>query len=450
MTLRDTARFLVRGILGLAAASVLLPACGASWSQHSLPRGMYASKKKIARAGPAPVRATLQPSATIAAAPLGFADPSPFYLGARYSFLSLDFLDENRLLFTFRVPGLVHRTGRSEESEGERKIRAVVLHVPDGAIEAETVWTLHDHERYLYMLGDGKFLLRDENTLQIGDASLQLKPYLQFPGPVLWVGMDPSSRYLVTGSSEPAAHASKPGEVQSPGAAQASMVSDAENAPEQPDLIVRILRRDDGKVMLVSHVKSAVRLPINGEGYLELLRGKSAGSWTLNFNYFTGGSTIVGTVASVCAPELEFVSPREVLATGCNSGGAATVTAVGLNGKRLWEDPAAGPSVWPLMVTNTAGTRLARVTLLANHGVSNMRSLEPDDIRGQDVEVLDAATGKQVLRAAASPIFDAGGNVAISPTGRRVVIVMDGQIRIFDLPEPAALPDLGVAVGSSR
>lgn len=413
-------------LLGLA----LVPPCA------------LASKKKDARpAPPAPLRATLQPSHTIAAAPLGFSAPSPYYLGARYSFVSLDFLDENRLLFTFRVPGLIRRTGRPEESEDERKVRAVVVHIPDGAVETEAVWTLHDHDRYLYMLGNGKFLLRDGDTLKMGDASLQLKPYLQFPGNVLWVGVDPSGQYLVTGTNEPQVRASEPGNVPSPASARASIVSDATNGPEQPDMIVRILRLSDGKVMLVSHVNSAVHLPINGEGYLELLRG-TGDTWTLNFNYFTGGNTVVGSVNSVCPPELEFLSSTEFLATGCNSEGDPRVVALGMNGKRLWDDPSIGASVWPLLVTNAAGTRLARESLLASHNVSSLRSLEPDDIRGQDVQVLDAATGKLVLRAAAGPIFDAGGNVAISPSGRSVAIMMGGALQIFDLPAPPPLPDL--------
>ena len=52
------------------------------------------------------------------------------YLGQRNSFVSLDFLDEDRLLFTFRVPGLIHRDAAGESEE--RQIRAVVLALPSG------------------------------------------------------------------------------------------------------------------------------------------------------------------------------------------------------------------------------------------------------------------------------------------------------------------------------
>jgi hypothetical protein len=204
-------------------------------------------------------------------------------------------------------------------------------------------------------------------------------------------------------------------------------------------MVVRILRRKSGEVMLVSRMRKAVHLPINDEGYLETLRGQGM-AWTVNFNHFSGGSTILGRVDSVCSPDLSFLSEREFLATACDRGGEPWLVAMGMNGKQLWHQSAGGPAVWPLLVVSANGTRLAREVLMASHGVSTMAPLGTDDIRGQDVQVMDAATGKTVLRAAASPIFDAGGNVAISPSGRRVAILMEGNLQVFDLPEPAALP----------
>jgi len=66
-----------------------------------------------------------------------------------------------------------------------------------------------------------------------------------------------------------------------------------------------------------------------------------------------------------------------------------------------------------------------------------------DDVKGQLVEVFDAATGKILLAAPASPILDGGGNVAISPSGRRAAILNLGAIQVFDLPAPAAMPIAG-------
>lgn len=413
--------------IGLLLCSVAAPAC-------------LALKKKTPPSDAPHVRATVQPSFTIPAEPLGFAPPGEFYLGMRNSLVTLDFLDEEHLLFTFRVPALIHRDGTNNETHDERRIRAIVLRLPSGAVEAETIWTVHDHERYLYMLDHGQFLVRDRDTLQLGDPSLQLKPFLRFPGNVLWVEVDPTRQYLVTGSGEPPLKKHADDEVPSPSTAAANVDTDQKPGEDQTDLVLRILRRSDAKVMLVSHVRSAVHLPINDEGYLETLRGRGS-AWDLNFNHFTGGSTLLGKVESVCSPQLDFISPTEFLATTCGSSGEPRLVAMSTSGHRLWEDPSVGPSVWPLLVSAPDGTRVARESLLATHSVNAAAPLGTEDIKGQDVQILDAASGKVVLRAAASPILDAGGNVAISPSSRRVAVLMEGGIQVFDLPAPPAIPD---------
>ena len=59
---------------------------------------------------------------------------------------------------------------------------------------------------------------------------------------------------------------------------------------------------------------------------------------------------------------------------------------------------------------------------------------------GQMVRVFDAADGKVMLEAPLSPIFDGGGNVAISPSGRRVAILNAGAIQVFELTAPDQFP----------
>ncbi len=220
-----------------------------------LPPAADAGRKKAEPSEPPPVRATVQPNLTIPAGPLGFAAPGEFYLGSRNVLVSLDFLDEDRLLFTFRVPGLLHRSEGSEDWEGQRQIRAMVLRLPSGAVEAETVWTVHDRARYLYMLDHGQFLVRDRNELMLGDASLELKPFLRFPGSVEWVEFDPTRHYLVTNSIETPEHKPAPGEVPSPETAQASVTTDAPASRDEKQMVLRILRLKNGQVMLVSHVR---------------------------------------------------------------------------------------------------------------------------------------------------------------------------------------------------
>ena len=193
--------------------------------------------------------------------------------------------------------------------------------------------------------------------------------------------------------------------------------------------------------MLVSRTSITVHLPINADGYLEKLRGRG-NNWLLNLNSFNGGNDLLGKVESSCSPSFDFVSRHEVLATTCSSLGENNLVAMGTDGRRLWASQTYPATVWPLVVMAPDGSRLAWEALAVNPGISSASpTLGPEDVRGQLVEIFDAADGKVALEAPASPALDAGGNVAISPSGQRVAVVHGGQIEVFELPAAPALAE---------
>jgi len=413
---------LLRTALILAVAGMALVALPLAQAQGSLLDAPKPSREIRAPELPdrLPNKPSQPPAFKVPVEPLGFSAPGPLYLGQRNSLVSLDFLDEDRLLFTFRVPGLIRREAGEEDV---RQIRAVVLALPSGVVQAEALWTVHDRQRYLWMLTGGRFLLRDRDNLEMGDATLQLKPFLRFPGPLLSLDMDPAQKFLVTNSREPAASGSKE--------------SDGQKLADT-DLAVRVLRRDSGQVVLVSRAPSTVHLPINSDGYLGSLR-ESGDAWMLDLNYFSGGSNVLGRIDSTCSPLFDFLSEREVLVTTCTDTGAGKFVAMTTDGRRLWEAQTSDESMWPLVVRSPDGSRLVREALAITHPVSARSPVSQDDIKGQLVEVLDAANGKVALQASASPVLDAGGNVAISPSGRRVAVLNAGAIQVFELPPPPPL-----------
>ncbi|MGD0739229.1 MAG: hypothetical protein ABR957_06500 [Terracidiphilus sp.] len=439
----------VRGItMALAVAAALSLATAVAAAQHGSDSPPPATPQVKPRflTNHFPDRPSLAPSASIPLVPLGFTAPSSNYLGARNTFVSLDFIDENQLLFTFRVPGLIHRDLKTGAESNEREIRAVVLKLPQGTgeaqVEAEALWTVHDRLRYMWPLKNGHFLLRDRNSLLQGDATLALKPFLDFPGPLLRIELDPAQQFLVTNSHEPAAAAAKSGQLADPATARATITTDEDDAAAEdgrPELVVRILRRETGEVLLVSRVRSTVHLPINTVGYLENLRGQGM-EWVVNLSYFTGGSKLLGSVETACDPDDEFLSQDEILVTGCNPDGARKLVAMTTEGKTLWIAQAPETEMWPQLTMAPDGSRLAWTTLDTSRLVGTFAPMDTDDVKEQSVTVFDAATGDIALVSPLSPILDAGGNVAISPSGRRVALLNAGAIQIFDLPPAPAVP----------
>ncbi len=430
------------------ATAQINPAYGPDWSR------INQAKESNPRPLPdrLPEKPSLAPTFAVPAEPIGFTAPASLYLGDRWCFVSLDFLDENRLLFTFRVPGLIHRDSADSDGSEERQIRAVVVTLPDGRVESEALWTVHDRARYLWMLNNGHFLLRDLDGLKEGDGRLELKPLLEFPGPLLWLELDPTQEIMVTNSREPAVKKSGDGDVNktaqptlNPGnqsKTDAGQDDSAGTDAGKTDLVLRILRRQSGKVLLVSRVHETIRLSINADGYLDTLRGNGQ-QWLLDLNYFNGGSKILGRMESACPPALDVVSQRELLVTGCTQSGERKLVAMDMSGRRLWENSTTASSIWPMIVVAPDGSRVAEETLVATHPVTTFSPLSSDDVKGQLVRVFNAADGKMALEAPVSPTLDSGGNVAISPSGRRVAILNAGAIQVFDLPPAPALPDDG-------
>jgi hypothetical protein len=413
-----------------------------------------------------PEQPSVPPAFSIPVRPLGYFAPGRFYLGRHNRLVSLDFIGEDRILFTFQVPGLMERQGDGSLKTDERQIRAVVVTLPSGKIESEAQWTLHDRVRYLWMLKDGNFLLRDQDGIQEGEANLQLKPYLDFPGRLLWLELNPAQQFLSVNFLEPSA---KPKDERQDSNAMNAAIGEGGSktmlqpaAPVlKPNLVVRTLNRETGKVMMESSVGLAVpqpvsdgytsveegmlagllqrtQVPINAEGHVETRRDND-NLWLLNLKQFDGGVKFLNRIASTCEPSSEFTSERVLLVTACNEFGGWDLVALSSLGGRLWGKRISDHEVWPHLASSLDGSRLARETVIVEHPVKGRpRLVNPKNLQGQIVRVFDAANGKVALETTANPILDGGGNVAISPSGRRVAVLNNGEIQIFDLPAPGA------------
>jgi hypothetical protein len=411
------------------AAAVLLPGIRHAKAESEPPA---APEPRNVRelSGHFPEKPSMAPVASIPLEPLGFASPGQNYIGMRNTMVSLDFLGENRLLFTFRVPGLMRREPGST-AEDQRQIRAVVLDIPSGNVQAETNWTVHDRWRYIWPLDDGHFFLRDRNTIYQVDTALNRKPLLQFPGALLSLQLNPGGQYLLTNSREPSQVASQAGSSNTRGSNDHSWSA----VDQGSDIVLRILRRESSQVMLVTHVHNPVQLPFNSEGYLSALRDKNV-DWMVTLSYFTGQERTLGEVKSACSPDLDFLSEEQALVTACSDSGSQALIGMSMAGAKLWTDLETDKQVWPIISASRDGSRFARESLYTAHPVDTFNPMGNEDIKGQWVQVFDSATGVVAFESPTTPILDAGGNVAISPSGRRVALLNAGAIQIFDLPGP--------------
>lgn len=438
-----------RFVLGVVGVFLCLTLAGHAQAQIGMPPlpplpSDWSEDKKILDRYPD--KPTLPPVFTVPVGPLGFSAPGVFYLLRRHRLVSLDFLDENRLLFSFQTAGLVSRDAADETEDKERQIRAVVVTLPDGKIECEARWTVPDQARYLWMLKDGRFLLRDTDGLAKGDAALHTAPFLQAPGRLLWIEMDPAQQIIVTNSLETAQGPKDLPGSNRPATGQATITGDKQKLVVQPALSVRTMQLASGQLIRRTQVpwtNQGLDWPINSDGYLESVKSTNA-QWLLNLNNFAGGSKLISRVTSACSPTPAYVSAAEILVTTCDPGSGGELTAMSTTGNQFWQVKTSTNEMWPLLVIAQDGSRFLRETLILKRTATRYkRPLNATDLKGQMVRVFDAADGKMKFEAPVSPLLDGGGNVAISPSGRRVAILNDGAIQVFELAAPIPFPVSG-------
>src|ERR1700753_2563325 len=210
-------------------------------------------------------------------------------MAAASSMLTLHFVDDTHLLVTYGTRDLVPRVANDPADDEDRMVAAELVELPSGKVLAKTRWHLHDHARYLWSLGNGRFLLREGDSLGVFAplANLTLKdPFLRVALPhregiLDAILLSPDSRLLTIETHRPAPKRKLTGIdinlLDHNGAA----------VPERPELYLDFYRISGTgtEASPFSAVRAggaraaeAVRLPVDADGYLVATGGKR-GHW---------------------------------------------------------------------------------------------------------------------------------------------------------------------------
>lgn len=370
-----------------------------------------------------------KPDFRIPVAVLGYVAPSSFYLTSRLSSISLDFVDKDHLLFTFRLPGLMQRMPDQRPDDEDQTIRAVVLELPSGNVTAKTDWRMHDRSRYLWRLSEGRFLVRQRSSLFITDTSLELRPYIHSDTALESIQISPDRQLVVVESQS---------KREAPQTVASTAPTFGDAAPLPKPVQIYIFRADTKSLIARAETLNAVEIPMMGNGHLQAISGKE-NKWLIRYMPFQGEERTLTEVQSYCRPTQETVSAEVTLIMTCpRSGNDHQVLAVNMDGKTLWQQRWESRYIWPTFQLTQDGSRFAYSSLQVNHPVGTMDPIDETNIVHQMVGVFDTQTGQLRLVKNAMPILSAGQNYALSPDGLRFAILREGAIEIYDLPALAA------------
>lgn len=388
------------------------------------------------------------PDAVIPLTALGYQPPpAHILLTEGYAVSSLHYVDARHLLFTYNKRSLIKRLPGDSPDVNPQNVAAVLLELPSGKIVARAEWRLPDHAQYLWSIGEGTFLLRLGQELRLltplaaskPEEALHGKMLLTLPGPATMIGVSPDGRMVlaeadVSGRSAAADTAA---------AAANTAPIDAQAPPEDHTTDVQFLEFDLSRqaqgivnVNRVGHIiaPSALALPLIHDGYIHTTE-IYPDDWGLVYTQLSGKDAMLGDVVSTCRPSAGFLSNSDILVETCNGNDTAVImTVVTLGKKELWQHTLIDAGTEPNVHTTPGSGRFAISRILLN-GISSPGADVPgqDDVRRQQIDVMDIQNGALVAQVVAVPAERGAQNFSLSSDGRRLAVLQKNSIALYEL-----------------
>lgn len=380
---------------------------------------------------------------------LGFEPQSPQFLAAGSSMLTVNYVDNNHLLFTFGVHRLMERIPNDPPDDEDRTVEAVLVELPSGRVLARTDWRLHDNGQYLWSLGHGRFLLRTHDTLTTFAPMANLasgqpfrqRDFLTTNRRIGVVLLSPESDLMVVESVErtppaPAAPASlfgpdpkpAPEPLGKPGDPYPVALSFYRLAlPDKSDVVEATLAG-------IAHAAHFGDLAAMSAGHIAVV-DEGRQEWGFDFHPFNGKVKELAPLASTCEPTPRFVSRSEFVAFGCHTGDSPQVIGgFNLRGEEMWEQNLFGDYVATFMTFAPESGRFALGRVMGDASTSDREQGSDAGLTGQNVIVYQMESGKQILHVDCSPVVRAGQNFALSPDGMDLAVVRENSVEVFPLP----------------
>lgn len=399
---------------------------------------------------------------TIPASALGYQPMPPLFAAQGGTEFTLHFVDETHLLFTFGVRTLMPRLMDASPEDQDRNVAAVLLELPTGKVIARVQWRTRDHDKFLWPLGHGRFLLRIRSRLTLLDPleniaehgaaeAFNQQELMTLKRPIGYISVSPAGDLMGIETILPRRPRLTGGAASAAALAQTIPGYKPEPEPREKDgqapvqiLFFRLVQGQthEGKPRLsvrgagLIGAPNLIELPATGEGFLEIAQDKDTKrGWLFNFVTHTGKRTELSGYETSCAPRTFWVSKSEFVAFGCS--GANERQELGffnLGGDEPWVQMLRGTHVSPTIVSAPTAGRLALSRTLVNSTIFDVESITPDLLQGQEITVLQAQDGRTLFKILATPIQRVGQNFDLSANGMQFAVFRGGNIEVYKLP----------------
>lgn len=377
---------------------------------------------------------------------LGFDPVQPRLLVGPATYYTLNFVDSSHVLLTFNSHGLIPRVVDGTSQEDDRLITALLIALPSGEILARTAWHTRDKAQYLWPLSHGLFLVRIRSRLNVIDPLRNLdkgdafheQTFLDVNKPVGYISVSPGGDLLVVETINPP-HP----EADSDSGLGAPQVLHFDTEPTTEIRFFRMLFQgkpgEEPRLLAQSaglaSARSLVRVPATAEGFLDILK-ESNQTWLFDFQSHAGKRLELSPFDTTCAPSPYFVSRTEFVALGCRGSDTRLLfSGFNLRGEQPWIQVLSGQQISPIIVTAPDAGRFAFSRILVSGSFYDIQNLVPEELTGQEIQVIQHHDGRILLKVLASPIQRTGQNFDLSPDGLQFTVIRNGNLEVYRLPE---------------
>lgn len=334
--------------------------------------------------------------------------------------LTVDFLDDDHVLFTFNPRKLVRRLPECPPWHEDHLIHAAVLEISTGHTQRQADWYVHDARRYLWKLGSGQFLFRNLNTLYRMDSGLHTSLLQTFSDNLLWVFVTPDGKQII---------------VETPDTKSDDRAA-AKTSSKTP-VRIEFLDSDSLKVQRVIKSEKPVNVEAVSTGFSSVVPSFTGKVWLIRFGPDNSNRANIARVRTQRTPDVLYPSTNTMLIGRDSSHGPGySVSAFTLTGNRLWGERWPQYRYAPAIQRSEVGSRFAISTLrvLDSTNPDATDSQSSDEGVEQQIQVFDTATGTPVFSTIATPVSLTGDNFALSPDANRLAVVHGTSLDVHDLP----------------
>ena len=353
---------------------------------------------------------------------------------------TVNWAGDHHVLVTFPVRRLMKRMEDGEPEDEDRTVEAVLVDVPSGTVAARTSWRLHDGGQYLWDLGRGRFMLRVRERLEVFAPLAHLSEEHPFEERRL-LNFDRRRIVGILVSAERDLLTVETIERRPPPVKGAPAAESRRDNEGPVDLNFYRLEGGNGEVEVVGAGRvvsrtGAIEIPMTRDGYLDATK-ESKGTWAFDYVAHSGKTTELSPFDTSCFPRAKFVSRSEFVAFGCK--GSADKVMIGgfdMKGREMWQQNFFESFVYPTFSYAPEAGRFALSRALLPGTASTFAGMDigVEALTGQDIQVMQMGTGKQLFHLTVMPVQRAGQNFSLAADGSALAVIRAGTLEIYRMP----------------